>query len=180
MKIYTKTGDSGETGLLGGARLKKNEPEICALGDVDELNAAIGIVRSLAPDADTALADVQRTLFAIGATVASVQVEKPLAFPELSPEAVRTLEVWIDDMEKHLQPLSVFILPGGSAAAAQSFLARAVCRRAERSVSALRERYGSLSALPQQYLNRLSDALFVLGRWLNARQGRTEIPWRPR
>lgn len=180
MKIYTKTGDTGDTSLLGGKRVKKNCIEMHAIGEVDELNASIGILVSLLEvdgfdDVRSHLIKVQHRLFTIGANLAAVQTDL-VNVPQLKGDDVVELEQWIDAMEAQLPQLTQFILPGGTQAAAQSFFVRAICRRAERAVVELSETH-SFSPLLQKYLNRLSDVLFVLGRWINAQQGVEEERW---
>lgn len=182
MKIYTKTGDKGETSLIGGVRVKKHCIEIDAIGDVDELNASIGVLVSQVDNKSFLavrehLVETQHRLFTIGSNVADVQMNLGQV-PKLREEDIHTLESWIDEMEKELQPLQQFILPGGSSVAAQAFFVRAICRRAERRVVELRERQSNLDPLIQQYLNRLSDALFVFGRWLNRMNGEGDICWK--
>lgn len=187
MKIYTKTGDTGDTSLFGGARVKKNCIEIDAIGDVDELNGAIGVliaalfgesVSIAGRDIQDHLKAVQHRLFTVGSLLASVQMDVRGELPQLHDADIQELEAWIDSMESHLSPLTQFILPGGTLPAAQSFWARAVCRRAERRVVDLSQKYPHLDPLIQTYLNRLSDALFVLGRWLNKMGGAAEVTWR--
>lgn len=176
MKIYTKTGDTGETSLLGGKRVMKNCIEMEAIGEVDELNSALGVLLSgLRGDAPERLKKVQNNLFVIGSQLAAVQTDL-VKVPELPESEVVTLEQWIDAMSEGLPELTQFILPGGTAAAAQSFLARAICRRAERQVVGLAAKHANL-AIAQQYLNRLSDALFVLARYLNVEAGEKEVFW---
>lgn len=178
MKIYTKTGDTGETGLLGGKRVRKDTPEIEAIGTVDELNSALGVLAAQV-DGDAkilqSLRKIQHSLFVVGGQLAAVQTDL-IAVPELSDAIVNDLENWIDELSADLPELTQFILPGGTLAAAQAFLARAVCRRAEREVVALAVTYPKLLTA-QRYLNRLSDALFVLARWLNVRANEAEIFW---
>ena len=181
-KIYTKTGDTGETSLLGGKRVKKCCVEMEAIGEVDELNAALGFLLALLGGEQFAamkqkLTSVQHVLFTIGANVAAEQTEI-VNVPELRAEKITELEEWIDEMEKELSGLTQFILPSGTPAAAQSFYTRAICRRAERQVVGLQEKHPSLSPLIQQYLNRLSDALFVAGRWVNQKNQAEEITWK--
>jgi cob(I)alamin adenosyltransferase len=181
MKIYTKTGDKGETSLIGGVRVKKHCIEIDAIGEVDELNASVGVlVAGLSDDrfasARGHLLQVQHRLFTLGSNIADVQM-KLGSVPKLAESDVAILEGWIDAMEAELPRLTQFILPGGHPAAAQAFFARAVCRRAERRVVELRERHPGLDPLIQQYLNRLSDALFVLGRWMNKEHGVADVAW---
>lgn len=178
MKIYTKTGDKGETSLLGGVRVKKHCLEIDAIGDVDELNTVIGILISLLEN--TAVREhlrvVQHRLFTIGSNIADVEMQLGKV-PKLVENDVATIEKWIDGMEAVLPSLQQFILPGGHTSAAQAFFARAVCRRAERRVVELSGRHPDLDLLIQQYLNRLSDALFVLGRWVNYSSRIPDVLW---
>ena len=176
MKIYTKTGDKGETSLLGGKRVKKNCLEIDAIGEVDELNACIGVLIASCENRMEQLIFIQHRLFTVGSNIADVQMQLG-SVPKVRPSDVQALEDWIDGMEKDLKPLTQFILPGGHPAAAQAFYVRAICRRAERRVVLLREQYPDLDPMIQQYLNRLSDAFFVLGRWLNAQAGVGDVVW---
>ena len=177
MKIYTKTGDAGETSLLGGQRVKKSCLEIDAIGEVDELNASIGILISLLDSPPGQLITVQHQLFVVGSNIADVQMQLG-SVPKLCPEDITALEQWIDAMETELPKLTQFILPGGHTAAAQSFLARAICRRAERRVVDVQTKYPALDPFVKQYLNRLSDALFVLGRWINKKSDSAEVAWK--
>ena len=178
-RIYTRTGDRGETGLAGGDRRDKADPRVEALGAVDELNAQLGLLAAQVGvergDGETGalLEALQRQLFELGAELAS-----PGAPPRLGPAAVRGLEARIDALEAGLPPLRGFVLPGGSVAAAQAHVARTVCRRAERRLVALAaaEPVGPHALA---YLNRLSDLLFVLARVLRHREGLPERPWRP-
>lgn len=178
MKIYTKTGDTGETALLGGKRVRKDTPEIEAIGTVDELNSALGVLAArLGENAQllVSLRKIQHSLFVVGGQLAAVQTEL-VTVPELSDAIVSELENWIDELSAGLPELTQFILPGGTPAAAQAFLARAICRRAERQVVTLTVTYPKLLTA-QRYLNRLSDAFFVLARWLNVRAHQPEIFW---
>lgn len=178
MKIYTKTGDAGETGLLGGARVSKASPRVAAYGDVDELNAWMGVARSTA---DGSLAEilerVQRQLFAIGARLADPvgAVADRVAKTAVSSEDVGQLERWIDSLEAELPPLRRFILAGGTPTAASLHVARTVCRRAERGVVALGR--DAVESDVIVYLNRLSDLLFVMARAANRRSGVAEPEW---
>ena len=178
MKIYTRTGDGGETSLFSGGRVTKDDVRIEAYGTVDELNALLGVVRSekLERDVDGELGTVQETLFAIGAALADPEGRLS---PQASVGAIRVepVERWIDGMEEELETLRSFILPGGCRTAALIHQARTVCRRAERRVQAIRRQHGEVSEGVVPYLNRLSDALFVLARLLNARLGIAEEPW---
>ena len=178
-KIYTKTGDAGETSLLG-KRVEKNCAEVVALGEVDELNAALGVLISLLENfkaVEKKLVNIQHNLFIIGSNIAAVDMALS-NLPKLKKSAVLDLENWIDEMHEDLPPLRDFILPGGSASAAQSFFARAVCRRAERAVIFVKKDYPAIDKTIGQYLNRLSDALFVLARWLNKKSSHDDIIWR--
>ncbi len=179
MKIYTKTGDDGTTGLLGPGRVPKDSTRIDAYGTVDELNACLGVARALGldPEADALVGRIQDDLFAVGASLADPDPRGRFA-SSVSREKVLELEHAIDSMEDELPPLSQFILPGGSPGAAQLHLARTVCRRSEREVVRLMHRPGDYVApeiLP--YLNRLSDLLFVLARAVNHRAGVADVPW---
>jgi cob(I)alamin adenosyltransferase len=181
VKIYTKTGDAGQTGLFGGGRVAKDHPRVVAYGEVDELNAAIGLALALdAASPDRALLEsVQRDLFAIGGHLASprpAKVAKALAKAAIDEARVTALERAIDEREATLPPLQHFVLPGGAPPAAALHLARTVCRRAERGVVALHRR-ARVPPVILRYLNRLSDLLFVLARAANARAGRADITW---
>jgi cob(I)alamin adenosyltransferase len=179
VKIYTKTGDLGETSLLGGTRVPKDHPRVAAYGDVDETNAAIGAVRALAEGPlERLLFWVQKDLFAIGAQLADPtrEVAAERAKAAVTPAQVRQLERAIDAREKRLPPLRSFVLPGGTPAAALLHQARTVCRRAERSVVTL-ARESDVDPRIIVYLNRLSDLLFVLARFENRRAGLDEERW---
>lgn len=176
MKIYTRTGDEGETGLWGGVRVPKDAARVHAYGTVDECNAAIGVVRAAGvdPALDAFLARVQHDLFIVGSDLATPGEAEHV--PRIGAEAVTALEEAIDDLEAGLEPLRQFILPGGTPAAAHLHLARTICRRAERWVVTLSH---SETVNPQVgvYLNRLSDLLFVAARSANARAGVADVPW---
>lgn len=180
MKIYTKTGDRGETGLLGGARVAKDDPRVAAYGDVDEANAAIGAAAAHADDAPLLrlLSRVQKDLFAIGARLADPthEVAARRAKAAVKAAQVRALERAIDARQRELPPLRAFVLPGGCPAAALLHLSRTVVRRAERSVVAL-AREAPVEPGIVVYLNRLSDLLFVLARHANHRAGLAEERW---
>lgn len=179
MKIYTKTGDKGETALLGGKRVKKSCIEMEAIGEVDELNASLGLlisfIGSRSPGTVERLSHIQNKLFTVGSNLAAVQTEL-VNVPRLAPKDIEELEHWIDAMERELAELTQFILPDGDMAAAQSFYARAVCRRAERKINKLSDHY-EFDPLIARYTNRLSDALFVLARYINFKSGRPETAW---
>ena len=175
MKIYTRTGDRGETSLFGGARVPKNDARIEAYGTVDELNSHLGLARTAWPDSpvDAQLLEVQRDLFEIGAHLASPGTSR---FAGVEAARIEALEQAIDSMESELEPLKSFILPGGTAAAAQLHVARTVCRRAERLVVALDDDEPATQS-SIAYLNRLSDFLFVAARFANRKQGVGDVPW---
>lgn len=175
MRIYTRTGDQGGTHLAGGARVPKSAPRVAAYGEVDELNAVVGFLRTNVPSpgADEQLSLIQNLLLEVGAFLADPRGRHQLPAHVTD---LRWLERWIDEMEEGLDPLRNFILPGGSRAAAIAHLARTVCRRSERSVVALQEA-GEATGAVIPLLNRLSDAFFVLARWLNARDRIPDVIW---
>jgi cob(I)alamin adenosyltransferase len=182
MKIYTRTGDEGETGLFGGPRVRKDAARVEAYGAVDELNAVLGVARAQLDDAALAerLQAIQSALFDLGAELATPDVEdraeRGQVVARVEGGAVAELEAWIDELESELEPLEYFILPGGDAAAAALHHARTVCRRAERRAVTLAGLEG-VSAAALRYLNRLSDLLFVLARVVNHRTGVEEPRW---
>ena len=190
MKIYTRTGDQGDTGLFGGSRVPKTDPRVRAYGAVDELNAALGLALSLdrSGDAEAVLPDdrlaaIQEDLFAVGARLAADDPERAYRrglIPPLEEGRIEALEAWIDEMDEELPELDAFILPGGSPAGAQLHVARTVCRRAERQVVGLAEEHPDLRERVIPYLNRLSDVLFTLARWTNREAGDQERRWMPR
>ena len=180
MKIYTRTGDAGGTALFGGTRVSKHDPRVVAYGDVDELNACLGAVRSqgeLSGDVAEMLEHIQKDLFAIGARLAdpAEKIAGRVAKVAVTDTDIQRLEDWIDRFEGELPPLRRFILPGGNRAGALLHVSRTVCRRAERSIVALgvENLEGHLLA----YVNRLSDLLFVLARAVNHRAGQPEVEW---
>jgi cob(I)alamin adenosyltransferase len=180
VKIYTRAGDAGETGLLGGRRVRKSIGRVAAYGEVDELSAALGLARAALPDGELAalLVGIQRDLFALGAQIADARPEASQRPQKagFSEEKVAAVEHAIDRVEAELLPLQQFILPGGCEAGARLHLARTVCRRAERRVVALAEQEEVPAAI-LAYMNRLSDLLFVLARLVNQRAGSADIPW---
>ena len=181
MKIYTKTGDAGTTGLFGGGRVPKDDSRVDAYGDVDELNAVLGAARATGPmpRVDEVLVSVQRDLFAIGALLATPDVEKmhaQLAKARIDELRIEELERAIDACDNELEPLKAFIIPGGTPKAAALHVARTVCRRAERKVVHLQHSV-ELPKLTVVYLNRLSDLLFSLARVANKRAGAGEVTW---
>ena len=179
-KIYTKTGDKGQTSLFGGKRLPKHHIRIEAYGTVDELNSYIGLVRDCSED--TTLRDVLKTvqdrLFTIGSNLAS-DPDKDMATPDIQQSDIELLEQEIDRMEADLPPLKNFILPGGHPTVSYCHVARCVCRRAERIMVQLSET-SPMEAILLQYINRLSDYLFVLGRYIGLQLGAEEITWQAR
>ena len=183
VRIYTRTGDAGDTGLFGGGRVPKNHPRVEAYGDVDELNAAIGFARSIEPmpRIDEVLVPIQRDLFAIGALLATPDREKMrqhLEKARVDDDRVGQLERAIDDGDRELEPLRSFIVPGGTPKAAALHVARTVCRRAERRVVSLTETGADeIPSVVVIYLNRLSDLLFTLARVANRRAGAGEVTW---
>jgi len=183
VRIYTKTGDAGDTGLFGGGRVPKDHPRVEAYGDVDELNAVLGLARSIEmmPRIDEVLAPVQRDLFSLGALLATPQPEKvkqQLEKARIDDARIAELERAIDEGEAELEPLQAFILPGGTPKSAALHVARTVCRRAERRVIALaHDETVHVPPVVLVYLNRLSDLLFVLARVANRRAGAAEVTW---
>ncbi len=180
MKIYTKTGDAGETSLFGGQRVPKDALRIDAYGTVDELNSLLGAVRSMKPhpEIDAILQRLQDDLFVLGADLATPAGKSSGKIPRIESAHSENLEKIIDSLESHLQPLTRFILPGGSPVGAFLQVARTVCRRAERLVVRL-SREEKIASPPLVYLNRLSDLLFVLSRYANDLDGVKETPWVP-
>lgn len=178
MKIYTRTGDDGTTGLLGSSRVRKHDARVEAYGSVDELNAALGVAG--AHDTEGwfrgLLAEIQSSLFQVGAELATTDPSMLEKLSRVADEDIAGLERQIDRLEQDLAPLTRFILPSGTPLAAQMHLARTVCRRAERRVTALAE-HDTVDARVVKYLNRLADLLFVLARWSNARAGVAETMW---
>jgi cob(I)alamin adenosyltransferase len=179
MKIYTKTGDGGETSLFGGARVSKDDTRIEAYGCVDELNSCLGIVRSLRPsqDLDGILLELQNDLFVLGADLATPAGSVTAPVPRIAQADAERLEHHIDRLEERLEPLKSFVLPGGCALAAQVHQARTVCRRAERLVVRL-SKVEAIGPAPLMFLNRLSDLLFVMARFANLQAETPETPWR--
>lgn len=180
MKIYTRGGDGGETSFFGGARASKAHPRVAAYGDVDELNALLGLAQThLAPHADlrARIEAIQRSLFGVGGEIATPTAKAREKLRDLvTDEAVGELERSIDAMEDELEPLTRFILPGGGAGGATLHVARTVCRRAERAVVGLGPEAGIRPEVVR-YLNRLSDWLFVAARVANRRDGAPETAW---
>ncbi|MBP6344155.1 MAG: cob(I)yrinic acid a,c-diamide adenosyltransferase [Candidatus Omnitrophica bacterium] len=180
MKIYTKKGDQGETGLIGGRRVSKHDLRIGCYGTVDELNSWIGLIASKLPVSlrrRKALSRVQDRLFVVGSLLAKDPEGSQMKLPELQNEDVIFLEQEIDAMSSKLPELKSFILPGGSSLASECHVARCVCRRAEREVVALSKKE-PVDALVIVYLNRLSDYLFVLARAVNQAKKVKDVCWK--
>jgi cob(I)alamin adenosyltransferase len=179
MKIYTRTGDGGETALFDGSRVSKSDPRVDAYGEVDELNALLGAVRAVGVDEhlDEILQCLQRDLFALGAQLADPRdrIAARVSRADIAGADVTRLETWIDEFERELAPLRRFILPGGTPAAAALHVARTACRRAERKIVALGA--GVVPAVLIMYVNRLSDLLFVLARAANRRANVPDVEW---
>jgi len=181
MKIYTKTGDEGQTGLFGGGRVSKDDPRVEAYGDVDELNAVLGFARAVEvlPRIDEVLVPVQRDLFSLGALLATPdlgRMHQHLDKAQIHDARIVELEQQMDECDRELEPLRAFIVPGGTPKAASLHVARTVCRRAERRVIHL-QREVEIPQIVVVYLNRLSDLLFTLARLANARAGAGEVTW---
>ena len=183
MKIYTRTGDSGETGLFDGTRVPKSDPRVATYGEIDELNAWLGLARASVDDAELVgmLERIQRDLFAIGARLADPghRIAERVTKAAVSADDIARLEHWIDSLEAALPPLRRFILAGGSTAGATLHVARAICRRAERAMVALEQSSGraAFEADLLTYVNRLSDLLFVMARAANHRAGIADSEW---
>jgi cob(I)alamin adenosyltransferase len=179
VKIYTRTGDSGETGLFDGTRVPKSNPRVATYGEVDELGACLGVARAVGLEEDLAamLEQIQRDLFAIGARLADParRIAGRVTKAAVGGQEVGRLESWIDTLETELPPLRRFILAGGSRGGAALHLARAICRRAERAMVALGPDAFESELLV--YMNRLSDLLFVMARAANRRAGAPELEW---
>ena len=181
MKIYTKTGDGGETGLFGGERVSKASARVDAYGEIDELNSVLGVVRTntlgrpSGDDFDALLATIQSRLFDLGAELANAK-GKDLGIPLVDDADVDAMERAIDEAEKEVEPQKTFILPGGSRMAADLHVARCVCRRAERRLVAFAQE-AEVRPVLVRYLNRLSDLLFTLARLANRRAGVVDVPW---
>ena len=178
-RLYTKTGDAGETGLFDGTRVSKADPRVEAYGDVDELNAMLGVVRTQEPGdrVDEMLDRIQRDLFAVGAALADPRhrIASRVVKAALGDEDVARLEGWIDELDAEVPPLRRFILAGGSVPGATLHLARTVCRRAERRIIALGP--DATDTVTLVYVNRLSDLLFAMARAVNHRLGVREVEW---
>ena len=181
MKIYTKAGDKGETSLFGGKRISKNSLRIEAYGTVDELNAQLGVARTLKPPLEIGnlLEQLQNQLFTLGADLATPFDAASSNIQRIQQEHIDDLERAIDQVETHLKPLQTFILPGGQPLSAQLHVARTVCRRAERLICSL-AKVENIGKFPLIYLNRLADLFFVLARYVNVIAGTEDVQWNRR
>jgi cob(I)alamin adenosyltransferase len=181
VKIYTKKGDDGTTSLIGGTRVPKHHVRVEAYGTIDELNVCIGLVADQEIDSihKELLRKIQDRLFTIGSALAADPEASKMVLPEVNPGDISDLEEAIDRMDEQLPPMRNFVLPGGHTTVSFTHLARVTCRRAERFITYLNESE-PVEELILQYLNRLSDYLFVLSRKLSAELDVPEVPWRPR
>jgi len=183
LKIYTKTGDKGSTSLIGGTKVPKSNLRIEAYGTIDELNSFVGLVNDQQPGSgsSTVLREIQDRLFTIGSSLACDPDKEPkLKIPDLKETDITYLEAEIDKMNESLQPMKSFIIPGGHVAVSTAHVARCVCRRAERICVNMQQQKMEIEPLILKYLNRLSDYLFVLARYIGHQLGVKEIPWRAR
>ncbi|HUB61982.1 MAG TPA: cob(I)yrinic acid a,c-diamide adenosyltransferase [Puia sp.] len=183
-KIYTKTGDKGTTGLIGGTKVPKSHPRIDAYGTIDELNSFVGLLNdhlNAAGCTTPVLKEIQDRLFTIGSSLACDPAKEPrLKIPDLKAEDITLLETEIDRMTTELPPMRSFILPGGHVAVSTAHITRCVCRRAERACVRLQEEQLFVEPLVLSYLNRLSDYLFVLARYTGHCLFIPDVPWQPR
>jgi cob(I)alamin adenosyltransferase len=183
MKIYTKAGDQGKTSLIGGTRVPKSHIRIESYGTVDELNSFIGLLNDLVVDAkiNADLKEIQDRLFTVGSSLAcDPEKESALRIPDLKEEDILRLETAMDAMNEVLAPMKSFIIPGGHQAISTAHIARCVCRRAERWCVNMQEEDLFVEVLVIKYLNRLSDYLFTLARYIGHLNGVADLPWKPR
>ena len=182
MKIYTKKGDQGKTGLIGGTRVSKSSLRIECYGTIDELNSYLGILRTITKSQSSTeeIIDIQDSLFTIGSHLACDPSKNKMKLPEIKSSDINRLENWIDAMDNKLEPLQSFTLPGGSISSAHCHVARCICRRAERLIVDLNENDNDVNTLITPYLNRLSDYLFTLSRKLTVDDGAEELKWQPK
>jgi cob(I)alamin adenosyltransferase len=180
-RIYTKTGDKGETSLLGGTRLPKYHVRIEAYGTVDELNSYMGLIRDISENKEKEefIISIQDRLFIMGSQLAADPEKNKMKLPSLAEEDITALEKAIDEMDALVPEMKSFVLPGGHEHVSHCHIARCVCRRAERAVLRLAEKE-KVEEINIKYLNRLSDYLFMLSRWFTLERKAKEIPWRPR
>lgn len=181
MKVYTKKGDEGKTGLIGGTRILKSSLRIEAYGTVDELNSYLGLIRDQEINNlyQEQILEIQDRLFTIGSALASDPEKSKMKIPDLLDSDIKALEDWMDEMDEELEPMKFFVLPGGHTTVSYCHIARCVCRRAERITVDLKQS-DFVAPLILQYLNRLSDYLFVLSRKLTKDLNAVEKPWKPR
>lgn len=181
MKIYTKKGDSGNTGLIGGTRVPKSSLRIEAYGTIDELNSWIGVMRDQAIDGQyvTQLIEIQDRLFTIGSSLASDPEKSNMKIPDLLESDIEQLEKWMDEMDSQLPEMRFFVLPGGNQSVSFCHVARCVCRRAERIIVDLHA-HEFVAEIVMKYVNRLSDYIFVLSRKISQDLKVEEQPWKPR
>jgi cob(I)alamin adenosyltransferase len=181
MKIYTKKGDKGKTGLIGGTRVSKASLRIESYGTVDELNSWLGVIRDgeIKSNYQEQLIEIQDRLFTVGSSLACDPEKSSMKIPDLLNKDVKLLEKWMDEMDQELEPMRSFILPGGNQTSSFCHVARCICRKAERNVVVLSENE-FVAELVLMYLNRLSDYLFVLARKIAKDQGAIDHPWKPR
>lgn len=181
MKVYTKKGDQGTTGLIGGTRILKSSLRIEAYGTVDELNSHVGLLRDLSESEKLSaqLLEIQDRLFTLGSHLAADPIKSKMKLPDITSEDVENLEKWMDEMDEELEPMRFFVLPGGHPTVSHCHIARCVCRRAERIVVDLNQSE-PVEAVIMKYLNRLSDYIFVLSRKLTKDLNADEKPWVPR
>jgi cob(I)alamin adenosyltransferase len=181
MKIYTKKGDKGKTGLIGGTRVSKASLRIESYGTVDELNSWLGVIRDgeIKSNYQEQLIEIQDRLFTVGSSLACDPEKSSMKIPDLLNKDVKLLEKWMDEMNQELEPMRSFILPGGNQTSSFCHVARCICRKAERNVVVLSENE-FVAELVLMYLNRLSDYLFVLARKIAKDQGAIDHPWKPR
>lgn len=180
MKVYTKTGDLGETSLFGGTRVKKNHLRLESYGSLDELNSHIGLLADSLDDNSICvfLRKIQARIFDLGAELANEKKSKASKVPTIKEQYITELEVAIDQMQTVLPPMKYFILPGGHITSSYAHIARTVCRRCERLIISLSET-SEIDPMVLKYINRLSDYLFVLARYVLKTSGKAEIPWVP-
>lgn len=181
MKVYTKKGDTGLTGLIGGTRVSKHHIRIDSYGTVDELNSYLGLLRDKINEQIyiDELLFIQERLFTIGSWLANDETKSTMTLPEIFEDDILILEKSIDKMDEQLEPMKFFVLPGGHEIVSHCHVARCICRRAERCVSALNEQIQQ-NPLILKFINRLSDYLFVLSRYFAHKLNVQEIPWKPR
>ncbi|MDG1841796.1 MAG: cob(I)yrinic acid a,c-diamide adenosyltransferase [Crocinitomicaceae bacterium] len=182
MKIYTRKGDKGETGLIGGDRILKNALQIECYGTIDELNSYLGLLRCQINDnnSHSQLIDIQETLFTIGSHLACAPEYDKTKLPQIKTKEITKLEDWMDQMDQNLEPLRFFTLPGANVLSSHCHVARCICRRAERNLVSFNQIASDSNEFIISYLNRLSDYLFTLSRKVTADDGSKELKWQPK